>query len=113
MALTAPSLASRAMESVTHQPEIRQRRRLIGQPIPHAASRPSLRLLVAGAAFAIVVGMAVSVANIVADQLRQTAKEAALQNVETIVRGFVDPTIDPATLELGGVADEAITAELI
>jgi len=69
-------------------------------------------MLVAGAAIAIVVGMAVSVATLVADELRRTATRAAQHNVETIVRGYVDPTIDPAGLELGGIPDPGITEQL-
>ena len=83
-----------------------------GQPGASAWGRPNLLLIVGAAALTIVVGMAISVANIVADQLRSTATSAALHSVETLVRGYVDPAIDPARLELGGVADAAISNEL-
>src|SRR6185503_17137499 len=88
-------------------------------PSPHAARsrrpsswRPSLRMLVVAAAVTIVVGMAVAVASIVANQLRQTATAAALHSVETIVRGYVDPSIGQAGLELSSQADPAITDQL-
>jgi diguanylate cyclase (GGDEF)-like protein/PAS domain S-box-containing protein len=56
--------------------------------------------------------MAMAVSTTVADQLRQTATDAALHNVETIVRGYVDPTIDPDTLSLGGQPDPAFPMAL-
>lgn len=73
---------------------------------------PSLRLLVAVATIAIVVGMAVSVANVVAEELRATATEAALRNVETIVRGYVDPTANEGSLALGAPAFDDIDRQL-
>jgi diguanylate cyclase (GGDEF)-like protein/PAS domain S-box-containing protein len=69
-------------------------------------------MLVATAAIAVVVGMAIAVSTTVADQIRETATDAALHNVETLVRGYVDPTIDPDSLTLAGTADLAIDTEL-
>jgi diguanylate cyclase (GGDEF)-like protein/PAS domain S-box-containing protein len=60
----------------------------------------------------VVVGMAVVVAEISAGQLRQTAADAAVHQVEAIVRGYVDPTITEETLALDAVADPEIGAEL-
>lgn len=74
--------------------------------------RPSLRLSVAALAVAVVVCMAVVVADIAAGHLRQTAAEAAVHNVEAIVRGYVDPKVDEAGLALGGEAQPEISAEL-
>jgi diguanylate cyclase (GGDEF)-like protein/PAS domain S-box-containing protein len=74
--------------------------------------RPSLRLLVAALAVAVVVSMAVAIAEIAASHLRQTAAEAAIHNVEAIVRGYVDPKLDEASLALGGEAQPEISAEL-
>src|SRR4051794_9576918 len=74
--------------------------------------RPSLRLLVVSAALTIVVGMAISVASIVANQLRQTATLAAQRNVETLVRGFVNPTIGSVGLDLDAPSDAAMADQL-
>jgi len=60
----------------------------------------------------VVVGMAVLIAEIAAGQLRQTAADAAVHQVEAIVRGFVDPTISEETLELDAVPNPEIGAEL-
>ena len=59
-----------------------------------------------------VVLMAVAVAEVVANQLRRTAADAAVHNVETIVRGYVDPRIHENSLSLGAPIDPAISAEL-
>jgi len=74
--------------------------------------RPSLRLLVGALAVAVVVCMAVVVADIAAGHLRQTAAEAAVNSVEAIVRGYVDPKVDEESLALGGRAQPEISAEL-
>ena len=60
----------------------------------------------------VVVGMAVTIAEIAAGQLRQTAADAAVHQVEAIVRGYVDPTITEETLALDAVANPEIGAEL-
>jgi diguanylate cyclase (GGDEF)-like protein/PAS domain S-box-containing protein len=74
--------------------------------------RPSLRMWVGALAVAVVVCMAVVVADIAAGHLRQTAAEAAVHNVEAIVRGYVDPKVDEASLALGGRAQPEISEEL-
>ena len=60
----------------------------------------------------VVVGMAVSIAEIAAGQLRETAADAAVHQVEAIVRGYVDPTITEETLALDAAANPDIGAEL-
>ena len=74
--------------------------------------RPGLRLSVAAPALLIVVGMAFVASEIVAGQLRQAATESALQNVEAIVRGYVDPSIQESSLDLGAEPDANIDAQL-
>ena len=74
--------------------------------------RPSFRLSVAGIGVAVVVVMAVVVAEVVAIQLRLTAADAAVHNVEAIVRGYVDPRINEDLLALDAPSDPAIVAEL-
>jgi PAS domain-containing protein len=68
-------------------------------------------VVVAGAA-AIVVGMGLVVADRVADELRRGAMDSALRNVESIVRGYVDPEIEEASLGLDAVVDPALDAQL-
>ena len=76
------------------------------------AWRPGFRTSVAAPAILIVVGMAFMASEIVAGQLRQAATDSARQNVEAIVRGFVDPTISEADLDLDGVLDPTIDGQL-
>ena len=78
-----------------------------------AAPRPGLRLLVAVPAIAVVVGMALVVSHEVAGQLRQTATDAALRDVEAIVRGYLDPTLEPESLDLGSTRSPAIDDQFV
>jgi diguanylate cyclase (GGDEF)-like protein/PAS domain S-box-containing protein len=91
-------------------------------PLIHVAHRistpsvrralPSLRLAVGGLGVAVVVLMALVVSEVVAGHLRQTATQAAVHNVETIVRGYVDPQIKDGDLDLGAPLNEGISAAL-
>jgi diguanylate cyclase (GGDEF)-like protein/PAS domain S-box-containing protein len=74
--------------------------------------RLDLRLSVVAPALLVVVVMAFVASQIVAGQLRQTATQSALQNVEAIVRGYVDPTIQEASLDLGATPDPQIDSQL-
>ena len=76
------------------------------------AWRPGFRVSVALPAILIVVGMAFVASEIVAGQLRQAATESARQNVEAIVRGYVDPSISEANLDIGADPDPAIDDQL-
>ncbi|HEY7600776.1 MAG TPA: PAS domain S-box protein, partial [Candidatus Limnocylindrales bacterium] len=87
----------------------RQRR---ATPLTLATLRPSLRLWVAGLAVAVVVLMALVVSEVVATRMRGTAADAAVQNVETIVRGYVDPQVSEGDLDLGAPGNEAIAEAL-
>lgn len=74
--------------------------------------RPSLRVSVAGFVVAVVVLMAVIVAELVAHNLRTIAAEAAVHNVEAIVRGYVDPRVHEELLALDAPVDPTISEEL-
>ncbi len=74
--------------------------------------RPSLRLYVGLLAVAVVVGMAIVLAEVVAGHLRNTAADAAVHNVEAIVRGYVDPQVDESSLALGALSESRISDEL-
>jgi diguanylate cyclase (GGDEF)-like protein/putative nucleotidyltransferase with HDIG domain len=74
--------------------------------------RPSLRLAVAGAALAIVIAMAVVIANLVADRLRELAVDAALEHAESVVRANLDPALAAGALEAGATRDPALDAQL-
>ena len=67
---------------------------------------------VAVPALLIVVGMAVVASEIVAAQLRQAATDSARQNVEAIVRGYVDPSISEGDLDLGAARNPTVDAQL-
>ena len=74
--------------------------------------RPGLRLSVAVAAITVVVGLAFLVSETASTQLRLTATESALHNVEAIVRGYVDPTIHERSLLVDAERDEEIVEQL-
>jgi len=76
------------------------------------AWRPSVRLAVAGAALAIVVGMSVVIANLVAEQLRDLAVNAALEHAESVVRANLDPALAADALKPGAVRDPDLDAQL-
>ena len=73
---------------------------------------PSLRLSVAALGVAVVVLMAVVVADVVAGHLRQTAANAAVHSVEAIVRGYVDPQITEQDLAIDAAPAGDLSAEL-
>lgn len=73
---------------------------------------PDLRTVVVAPTIAIVVAMAFVVSNGVADELRRIATDAAVHNVEAIVRGYVDPNLDAASLDLDASRDDALDAQL-
>jgi len=68
--------------------------------------------MVVAPAVAVIVGMAIVVSNSVADELRRSATDSAVQNVEAIVRGYVDPGMRASSLDLGAPRDPAIDAQL-
>ena len=77
-----------------------------------AGNGSGLRTVVVAPAVAIVVAMAVIISNGVADELRRTASDSAIHSVEAIVRGYVDPVLDAASLDLDAPRDPAIDAQL-
>ena len=54
---------------------------------------------------AVIVGIAIVVSNRVADELRRSATESAVHNVEAIVRGYVDPDLQESSLDLDAPHD--------
>jgi diguanylate cyclase (GGDEF)-like protein/PAS domain S-box-containing protein len=56
--------------------------------------------------------MAVVVADVVARHLRDTAADAAVHNVEAIVRGYIDPRISEEVLALDAAVEPTISEEL-
>ena len=74
--------------------------------------RLGLRAAVVPPAVAVIVGMAVVVSNSVADELRRSATDSAIHNVEAIVRGYVDPALEATSLDLGASHDTAIDDQL-
>ena len=80
--------------------------------LPSPRWRPDLRLRVAIAATGVVVAMAMVLSAAVASDLRKTAADAALHNVESIVRGYVDPVVYDDSLDLDGPRDPEIDTQL-
>ena len=60
--------------------------------------RPGLRALVLSVSAVLVIGTAVAVAVTVSDHLRTAAVNEAVRTTESVVRGFVDPSVTPAVL---------------
>ena len=79
---------------------------------PPRAPQPSLRGLVVIGAAAVVVSMALVLADAVANRLRETATEAAHHNVESIVRGFIDPSLRPESFDLGRMPDPGVNEQI-
>lgn len=77
------------------------------------AWRPSLLLVVAAAALAIVIGMSMVIANVVADRLRDVAGNAALEHAESVVRSNLDPTLADDALRPGATRDPDIDSQLV
>ena len=74
--------------------------------------RAGFRALVVIPAVAVIVAMAIVVSNRVADELRESAKESAIQNIEAIVRGYVDPDLDETSLDLDAPRDVDVDPQL-
>ena len=74
--------------------------------------RPGLRTIVVAPAVAVIVGMAIAVSNSVADELRRSATDSAVHNIEAIVRGYLDPALTETSLDLGAPRDPAMDAQL-
>ncbi|MGZ9160335.1 MAG: putative bifunctional diguanylate cyclase/phosphodiesterase [Candidatus Limnocylindrales bacterium] len=75
--------------------------------------RPGLRTVVVAPTVAVVLGMAFVVSISVADELRRSATESAIHNVEAIVRGYVDPALAESSLDIGAPRDAAIDDQLV
>ena len=82
------------------------RRAAFGRP------RPGLRSLVVVPTVAVILGMAIAVSISVADELRRSATDSAVHNIEAIVRGYVDPELHESSLDLDAPRDPAIDAQL-
>ena len=55
--------------------------------------RPSLRSAVVAGSALVVLLLAFAIATRTSDQLRESAVESAVDNAESIVRGYVDPIV--------------------
>ena len=74
--------------------------------------RPGLRTIVVAPAVAVILVMAIVVSNSVADELRRGATESAVHNVEAIVRGYIDPGLREASLDLNAPHNPTIDSQL-
>jgi diguanylate cyclase (GGDEF)-like protein/PAS domain S-box-containing protein len=71
-----------------------------------------LRMLIAAVALCVVVVAAFVTSLVVADQLRASATDSALDGAEAIVRGYVDPIVTETDLDLGAAPDPTVQAQL-
>ena len=74
--------------------------------------RPSLRSAVLGGSAMVVLLMAFAISTRTSDQLRESATESAVQNAESIVRGYVDPILTEGSLDLGVEPEAEVDAQL-
>src|SRR5687768_7996678 len=91
--------------------------RIASAPVPGrrfnlTSARPSLRVGVVAAAAAVIVVMALVLSTAAATRLRETATEAARHNVESIVRGYIDPSLHAETFNLQAFRDPGINPQL-
>src|SRR5687768_3632020 len=90
----------------------------VARPIRRLTSRPrrapglSLRGLVVLGAAAVIVVMAFVMSGTVANRLRETATEAARHHVESIVRGFIDPSVHANSFDLDAIPDPGVNEQL-
>ena len=71
-----------------------------------------VRLLLAFVAVGVILVAALVISIVVADRLRASATDAALDGAEAIVRGFVDPIISETDLDIDARPDPTIQAQL-
>jgi diguanylate cyclase (GGDEF)-like protein/PAS domain S-box-containing protein len=74
--------------------------------------RPGLRTWVLGASALVVIGLAFPISGSTADQLRESNRQAAQDNAESIVRSYVDPILDAPDLDLGAAPDPTVQEQL-
>ena len=77
-----------------------------------AGWRPGLRALVVVPAVVVVLAMAAAVSARAADQLRATAAADALNAAEAIVRAYVDPSVEEASLALDAPRNPAMDEQM-
>ncbi len=76
------------------------------------AWRPTLRVVVAAAAIAVLTTMAVITAEIAADAVRRTALNGALGNAQSVVTAYLDPALSARWLVPDGPRDPGIDSQL-
>jgi diguanylate cyclase (GGDEF)-like protein/PAS domain S-box-containing protein len=86
--------------------------RSILESVAHIRWRRGIRTVVVAPAVAVIVGMAIVVSNGAADELRRSAEESAIHNVEAIVRGYVDPELQESSLDLEAHRNPSIDDQL-
>jgi diguanylate cyclase (GGDEF)-like protein/PAS domain S-box-containing protein len=105
-----PSLHAKEILQLVSSPSFRVR--LATRVSSAARWRPSLRTAVLAASSLLVVGLALAIAVSVADHLRRTATDSERGNAEAIVRGYVDPILNEASLALTAEPDAEVEAQL-
>ena len=74
--------------------------------------RPGLRTWVLGASALVVIGLAFPISGNTADQLRESNRQAAQDNAESIVRSYVDPILEAPDLDLDASPDPTVQEQL-
>ena len=74
--------------------------------------RPGLRTWVLGASALVVIGLAFPISGSAADQLRESSRQAAQDNAESIVRSYVDPIVDAPDLDLSAPPNPTVQEQL-
>ena len=74
--------------------------------------RPGLRTWVLASSALVVVGVTFPIAGSAADRLRDSNRDAAQRNAESIVRSYLDPILGAESLNLGAAVDPAVVEQL-
>jgi diguanylate cyclase (GGDEF)-like protein/PAS domain S-box-containing protein len=74
--------------------------------------RPGLRSWVLASSALVVIGAAFPIAGSAADRLRDSNRDAARRNAESIVRSYLDPILGPESLDIGATVDPAVEEQL-
>jgi diguanylate cyclase (GGDEF)-like protein/PAS domain S-box-containing protein len=74
--------------------------------------RPGLRTWVLASSALVIVGAAFPIAGSAADRLRESSREAASRNAESIVRSYLDPILGEDSLNIGAEENPAVGEQL-
>ncbi len=87
-------------------------RRRVRRWVARRGLRPGLRATVLAGSAVVIVALGLAAASSAAGHLRATAERSALDNTESIVRGYVDPILDAGALGIAATPDPETQEQL-